>query len=136
MECDQLLFEFDACWCDGQLFISNFAQRVFIPFERLDWWYNCLFGDFYFLVQTLGNHEFDNYIDGITPFLDVIKTPIVLANVDTADEPDMQGKFQNFTILERGGRRIGVIGVLTRDTQVRHDNYVWIPKLGRIFDEN
>lgn len=70
-------------------------------------------------VQTLGNHEFDDSIEGIAPFLDVIKTPIVLANVDTANEPTLQGKFQNSTILQRGNRRIGIIGVLTRDTQVR-----------------
>lgn len=70
-------------------------------------------------VQTLGNHEFDDSIEGIAPFLDVIKSPIVLANIDTTNEPTLQGKFQNSTVLQRGNRRIGIIGVLTSDTQVK-----------------
>lgn len=70
------------------------------------------------LSQTLGNHEFDDSINGIAPFLDVIKAPVVLANIDATNEPTLQGKFQNSTILWRGNQRIGVIGVLTRDTMV------------------
>lgn len=52
------------------------------------------------------------------PFLDVINVPVVLTNIDATNEPALQGKFQNSTILQRGKQRIGVIGVLTRDTIV------------------
>lgn len=70
------------------------------------------------LLQTLGNHEFDDYINGLVPFLNTIKTPVVLANVDASNEPAIQGKFQNSTIIQRGNQQIGVIGILTQDTLV------------------
>lgn len=53
-------------------------------------------------------------------FLDRIKSPMVLSNVDLTDEPQLQGKFLNSTILIRNGRKIGVIGVLANDTHVSH----------------
>lgn len=54
----------------------------------------------------------------MVPFLDTIQSPIVLANVDLTEEPQLQGKFLNSTILIRNGRRIGIIGVIAADTNV------------------
>lgn len=51
-------------------------------------------------------------------FLDTIETPIVLANVDLSDEPQLQGKFQNSTIIVRDGRKIGIIGIIWSDVNV------------------
>lgn len=42
----------------------------------------------------------------------------MLANVDVSDEPQLQGKFQNSTIIVRGGRKIGIIGTIWRDVNV------------------
>ncbi|ETN57989.1 apyrase [Anopheles darlingi] len=63
-------------------------------------------------VMTLGNHEFEHGIAGLVPFLDVIQSPIVVANIDDREEPALQGKYQKSIVLERGGRRIGIVGVI------------------------
>lgn len=68
--------------------------------------------------QTLGNHEFDHGIEGAVPFVDTIEAPLTLANVDVSLEPSLQGKLPKSVILTRGGRRIGVIGVINRFTNV------------------
>lgn len=72
----------------------------------------------FLILQTIGNHEFDGGPEELVPFLDTIKSPLVLANVDLTDEPQLQGKFLNSTILIRDGRRIGIIGVIANDTHV------------------
>ncbi|XP_053681182.1 apyrase-like [Anopheles nili] len=63
-------------------------------------------------VMTLGNHEFEHGIAGLVPFLKTIASPVVVANIDDRDEPSLQGKYNKSVVLERGGRRIGVIGVI------------------------
>lgn len=70
-------------------------------------------------LKTLGNHEFDHGVDGVVPFIDAIEAPLTLANVDVSLEPSLQGKFRRSVILTRGGRLIGIIGVLNRLTYVR-----------------
>ncbi|XP_058825829.1 apyrase-like [Topomyia yanbarensis] len=63
-------------------------------------------------AMTLGNHEFDHGIEGVVPFLDTIKSPMVVANMDDSEEPSMKGKYQKSVVIEKGGRKIGVIGVI------------------------
>jgi 2',3'-cyclic-nucleotide 2'-phosphodiesterase (5'-nucleotidase family) len=64
-------------------------------------------------VTTLGNHEFDYGWETIAKFLETAEFPVVTANVVDdegtllADEP--------YVVLEAGGIRVGVIGVLTED---------------------
>lgn len=69
-------------------------------------------------AQTIGNHEFDYKVEGVIPFLDVIESPIVLANVDVSEEPQLIGKFRNSTVLTRANRTIGIIGVINYKTNV------------------
>lgn len=67
---------------------------------------------------TLGNHEFDDRVAGLVPFLDEIESPIVISNIDVSEEPSLRGKYQETLILERGGRKIGIIGLLIKSTPV------------------
>ncbi|XP_067638714.1 apyrase isoform X3 [Eurosta solidaginis] len=67
-------------------------------------------------AMTLGNHEFDHGIEGVVPFLETIKSPMLVANMDARDEPDMQGKYQSSMIIERSNRKIGVVGVILETT--------------------
>ncbi|XP_058129539.1 apyrase-like [Anopheles ziemanni] len=67
-------------------------------------------------AMTLGNHEFDHGVEGLVPFLEGITSPMVVANIDDAEEPTLQGKFQKSVILERGGRKIGIVGVIHHAT--------------------
>lgn len=83
--------------------INNNIKAIFILLDNL---------------QTLGNHEFDHGVEGVTPFVDAIKAPLTLANVDVSLEPSLQEKLRKSIILTRGERRIGVIGVINRFTPV------------------
>ncbi|KAL7041910.1 hypothetical protein ACKWTF_000950 [Chironomus riparius] len=64
-------------------------------------------------AMTLGNHEFDHGIEGLMPFLERIKTPILSCNINATLEPKFSEKFNNSIILERSGRKIGIVGVTT-----------------------
>lgn len=68
-------------------------------------------------VVTLGNHEFDNGIDELARRLDNLKCPVVCANYDFSKL--VLGKYvKPYTIVRKGGMKIGVIGLLTDVTRV------------------
>ncbi|XP_017045843.1 apyrase isoform X3 [Drosophila ficusphila] len=66
--------------------------------------------------MTLGNHEFDHGVEGLVPFLETINTTMLVANMDCSHEPTMEGKYNKSMIIERSGRKIGVIGVILETT--------------------
>lgn len=55
----------------------------------------------------------------MVPFLETVDSPIVICNVDDSLEPTFQGKYQNSIVIERSGRKIGVIGVILSSTDVK-----------------
>lgn len=65
---------------------------------------------------TLGNHEFDDKIEGVVPFLENMNAPFVVVNIDDSKEPAIQGKYNKSIIIERGGRKIGILGYILRTT--------------------
>lgn len=65
---------------------------------------------------TLGNHEFAHRVAGLIPFLREIKSPVVVANIDDRYEPDIKNLYKKSIIIERSGRKIGIIGVILRET--------------------
>ncbi|XP_034663764.1 apyrase isoform X2 [Drosophila subobscura] len=67
-------------------------------------------------AMTLGNHEFDNGVEGVVPFLETIDTNMLVANMDCAHEPTMESLYNSSMIIERGGRKIGLIGVILETT--------------------
>ncbi|TDG42519.1 hypothetical protein AWZ03_011068 [Drosophila navojoa] len=67
-------------------------------------------------AMTLGNHEFDHGVSGVVPFLKTVQTNMLVANMDCAHEPTMEGLYEKTKILERGGRKIGLIGVILETT--------------------
>ncbi|KAB0793969.1 hypothetical protein PPYR_13589 [Photinus pyralis] len=69
-----------------------------------------------FDAHTLGNHEFDNGIDGVVPFIKALNAPVLAVNIDDSGEPDFQGIYRKSMVIVRDGRRIGVIGVLLSTT--------------------
>ncbi|KAJ0173157.1 hypothetical protein K1T71_011333 [Dendrolimus kikuchii] len=68
-------------------------------------------------AHALGNHEFDDGIPGLVPYLKALKAPTLAANLDTSKEPTMEGLYQPHIIVERNGRKIGIIGLVTTETQ-------------------
>lgn len=67
------------------------------------------------MFQCLGNHEFDGTPDELEPFVKQVNAPVVAANLNFTFEPGLS-RVQKSVILERSGRKIGVIGYLTPDT--------------------
>jgi len=73
---------------------------------------------------AVGNHEFDHGDSGLAQFLDFLSggdcdTAVLGANVVPHDASPLVGRLQPSAVFERGGRRIGVIGlVIAEKTRV------------------
>ena len=61
-------------------------------------------------AATLGNHEFDNGIDTLAAVLKTAHFPFVCANYDVTGTA-LEGVIQPYTILRKGGIKIGVFGL-------------------------
>lgn len=67
------------------------------------------------MLQVLGNHEFDSGIEGLLPYLRGLNCPMLGANVNTTLEPELTPFVKNHVVVERRGRKIGIIGILLRE---------------------
>jgi 5'-nucleotidase len=66
---------------------------------------------------TPGNHEFDRgaaYLAGVLGYTGV---PAVCANLDASAVPALAARVRPYVIVERGGDRVGVVGLITPDTR-------------------
>ncbi len=61
-------------------------------------------------ASTIGNHDFDNGIDGLSSQLKHANFPMINANYDFRNS-SMEGKTIPYKIFEKGELRIGVFGV-------------------------
>lgn len=66
----------------------------------------------------LGNHEFDNGIEEVVPYLQHLNSTVVTANIIDDLEPTIQGLYEKSIIVEKNNRKIGIIGVLIATTDV------------------
>lgn len=62
-------------------------------------------------VACIGNHEFDNGQQELTRRIKNANFPILCANYDLSRSP-LKEVVKPYTIIEKGGKRIGVIGLL------------------------
>ena len=69
-------------------------------------------------AMAVGNHEFDNGPGVLARYVAAAAFPVLSANVDAADDPDLRGLLHPYTILRRGGLRLGVVGLTTREALV------------------
>ena len=60
---------------------------------------------------SLGNHEFDNGVDHLANRLKKAKYATLCANYDFKGTP-LAGIIKPYTIIKRGGKKIGIIGVM------------------------
>jgi 5'-nucleotidase len=70
-----------------------------------------------FDAVTLGNHEFDNGIDELARRLKSLEPAVVCANY-SFDGTVLEDLVEPFVIIRRGGKKIGVIGLLTDISEV------------------
>ncbi|WP_375417113.1 bifunctional metallophosphatase/5'-nucleotidase [uncultured Hymenobacter sp.] len=61
-------------------------------------------------ASTLGNHDFDNGLEGLQRQLPNAKFPFLIANYDFSQTP-LAGRFQPSKVFEKAGLRVGVFGL-------------------------
>ncbi|MBS3650400.1 5'-nucleotidase C-terminal domain-containing protein [Pseudaminobacter sp. 19-2017] len=90
----------------GSLFYTTYkgaAEAEFLNLMKFD-------------AMTVGNHEFDDVEDALAPFLDVIKFPVLSANVQASAAAKVGDRIKPSVVLVIGGQKIGIIGAVTNDT--------------------
>ena len=67
-------------------------------------------------AMTVGNHEFDDGPEVLKGFVEAVKFPVLMSNADLSSEPILKDKITKSTVIERGGEKIGLIGLTPLDT--------------------
>ena len=67
-------------------------------------------------AMTVGNHEFDDGPEVLADFIDAVEFPILMSNADVSGEELLADKILKSTVVEKGGERIGLIGLTPQDT--------------------
>lgn len=94
-------------WFQGTLFFVQYGGSVAAE----------MINTIGFDAVAVGNHEFDNGPDGLDDFVNALDVPLLSANIDVSTEPGVEdGLIEPSTIVEIGGERIGIIGVVAEDT--------------------
>ena len=68
-------------------------------------------------AMTPGNHEFDRGPQALADFAARADFSIVSANIDASREPLLRDRIKPYIIKDIGGRKVGIIGLTTPDTQ-------------------
>ena len=66
--------------------------------------------------MTVGNHEFDDGPEILRGFVDTVTFPVLMSNADISGEALLSDAIEKSTIIERGGERIGLIGLTPENT--------------------
>ena len=69
-------------------------------------------------AMALGNHEFDDGSEVLAAFVTGLNFPALSANVDFSEEPVLAGLIEPSVILEVGDQSIGIIGLVTPETDI------------------
>ncbi|XP_060092644.1 5'-nucleotidase [Heteronotia binoei] len=72
-------------------------------------------------AMALGNHEFDNGVDGLLdPLLKNLNFSVLSANIKASEQlaTNISGYFLPYKILNVGSERVGVVGYTTKETPV------------------
>jgi 5'-nucleotidase len=67
--------------------------------------------------MAVGNHEFDDGPETLRDFMEAVDFPVLMANAHISLEPALRDILQKSTIVEKGGEKIGLIGVVTEDVK-------------------
>ena len=67
-------------------------------------------------AMTVGNHEFDDGPEVLRGFMDAVQFPVLMSNADVSGEEVLATKILKSTVIERGGEKLGLIGLTPEDT--------------------
>jgi len=91
----------------GTIWYTQFKWRVVSQFNNaLD-----------FDAMTLGNHEFDDKVEGLVPFLQNQSCPVVVTNLNTSLVPELDNLYVRSLVKEINGHTIGLVGYITPHTK-------------------
>ncbi len=68
-------------------------------------------------AMTVGNHEFDDGPEVLRGFAESVSFPILMSNAEYSGESALVGTIRKSVVIERGGERLGLIGLTPVDTQ-------------------
>jgi 5'-nucleotidase len=72
------------------------------------------------MLQSLGNHEFDDGVDGLVPFINNATFPILASNLDLSKETRLDiPNLKKSVVFDLGGVKVAVVGYVTPETKVR-----------------
>ena len=61
-------------------------------------------------ASTIGNHDFDNGLDGLVRQLPHAKFPFIVSNYDFSDT-EMEGNYLKYKVFNKSGIKVGVFGI-------------------------
>ena len=67
-------------------------------------------------AMTVGNHEFDDGPEVLKGFASAVEFPILMSNADISAEPLLADAIQKSVVIEKGGEKIGLIGLTPEAT--------------------
>ncbi|NSX53413.1 bifunctional metallophosphatase/5'-nucleotidase [Parasulfitobacter algicola] len=67
-------------------------------------------------AMTVGNHEFDDGPEVLRGFVETVDFPVLMSNADFSNEPLIADVIQKSVVIERGGEKLGLIGLTPEDT--------------------
>ncbi|WP_420023055.1 bifunctional metallophosphatase/5'-nucleotidase [Cereibacter azotoformans] len=67
-------------------------------------------------AMAVGNHEFDDGPEVLTDFARQLEAPLLMANADLTSEPELREQVQKSVVVEKGGEKIGIVGLTPLDT--------------------
>ncbi|KAF4092161.1 hypothetical protein AMELA_G00017720 [Ameiurus melas] len=69
-------------------------------------------------AMALGNHEFDNGVDGLKPFLQQVNCTVLSANIKATNPVASQisGLYFPYKIINVGSEKVGIVGYTSRET--------------------
>uniref|UniRef100_A0A146KT38 5'-nucleotidase n=2 Tax=Lygus hesperus TaxID=30085 RepID=A0A146KT38_LYGHE len=93
----------------GTAFYTYFKSQVILDFMN----------PMRFDAVALGNHEFDDGVSELKKFAQGLNSTIVCGNLDLSRDPDLLNgtSLTNWTMVEKGGVKIAVVGYITQDTR-------------------
>jgi 5'-nucleotidase/UDP-sugar diphosphatase len=66
-------------------------------------------------AMAVGNHEFDDGPGVLGSFVRGAKFPVLSANLDVSQEPELAGLIKPYIVLQIGSEKVGVVGLTTED---------------------
>jgi 5'-nucleotidase len=67
-------------------------------------------------AMTVGNHEFDDGPEVLRGFMDAVSFPVLMSNADVSNEPLLADTLAKSVVIQRGGEKLGLIGLTPEDT--------------------